>query len=163
MDGDPDTGGVLHIEYLAIRPEVIRITRGPSPSLFVTYAVRESQEAAVLPQELGTIQSQLITERLKMSPDLHVLLAVGASQRDADILETDLSVQRHDDIPGANPLFNDFDPLSHLVHRPGRDAAHATSQRASAPSFTQQLNRAANAARPSAGAAKPAPPNTSRN
>lgn len=172
---DTETGGVLHIEYWSFRPEVIRITRGPSPALFVTHAVRESQAAAVQPQEPGVIQSRILAERLAMYPDLHVLRAVDASQRQADAQDIELASQRLADTPGANNLFNDFDPLIHLGHRPAADAErdnprgdagprHASGQAPArgAPSFTQQLNQAAGAARPPV-AATPAPTSTPRN
>jgi VCBS repeat-containing protein len=162
---DSETGGVLHVEYWVIRPEVIRISRGPTPALFVTHAVRESQLAAVQPYDPAQIESQTLVERLAMPYDLHVLRAVDASQRQTAATELALSAHRVDDSPGANPLFNDFDPLSHLGHEAGiaapRGAAQPGAGRDHAPSFTQQLHRAAGAARPQS-AATPASPTPSR-
>ncbi|ANN76131.1 cadherin-like domain-containing protein [Bordetella flabilis] len=173
-DGDDDTGGVLHIEYWALRPEVIRISRGPSPALFVTHAVRESQMAATLPQEPARIQSTLIAERLAMPHDLHVLRAVDVSQRLSERLDAGLAAERFADTPGGNPLFNDFDPLTHLGHAAGHAAARPDANRdgrpaaapqgettGHAPSFTRQLHQAAGAARPP-GASTPARTSTPR-
>jgi hypothetical protein len=170
-DVDPDdasTGGVLHIEYWTIRPEVIRISRGPSPALFVTHAVRESQLGVGMPQELATIQASMIVERLAMPYDVHVLRAVDASQRLTAAIDLQLEAQRYNDTPGSNPLFNDFDPLSHLGHAaglavPDRTAhpnAASSAAGGHAPSFTRQLHQAAGAARPP-GANTPAPAPTS--
>jgi hypothetical protein len=173
-DGDVDsddtnTGGVLHIEYWTIRPEVIRISRGPSPALFVTHAVRESQLGVGMPQELATIQATTIIERLAMPYDVHVLRAVDSSQRLTAAIDLQLEAQRYNDTPGGNPLFNDFDPLSHLGHAAGLavpdrtahpNAASSAAAGGHAPSFTRQLHQAAGAARPP-GASTPAPAPTS--
>jgi hypothetical protein len=174
---DNENGGVLYNEYWAIYPQVIRISRDMAPALFVTLAVRDSQVGATLPQEPAQIQSGTIIERLVVPYDLHVLRSVDASQQLTATLEAGLAAQRFADTPGNNPLFNDFDPLTHLghaanhaarpaaqpdAHRDGRPAATPQGEAAShAPSFTRQLHQAAGAARPP-GASTPARTSTPR-
>jgi hypothetical protein len=107
-----------------------------------------------------------------------VLRSVDASQQLTATVEAGLAAQRFADTPGNNPLFNDFDPLTHLshaanhaaarpaaqpdAHRDGRPGAAPQGEATShAPSFTRQLQQAAGAARPP-GASTPARTSTPR-
>ncbi|ARP86724.1 cadherin-like domain-containing protein [Bordetella genomosp. 9] len=170
-DDDDDDGvavvpdGGARVEYWAVYPDTIRLLRHPAPALFVTHAVQDSQQAIGQRWEPASVQSQTIAMRMAAPTDLHVVRAVGASQRHSLMVERHLTDQRINDAPGANPLFDDFDALALLAAgaapqgaRPAGDGA--AGKPAHAPSFTQQLHQASGA-RP-ARAATPAPAAPSR-
>jgi VCBS repeat-containing protein len=147
-----DDGGVLPIDYWALHPDVYRIARGAYPALFVTHEVRTSQEMAWWPEEPAIIKSEIIANRLEMSYDLHVVKAVEASQRIAGAVDRQVDGVRYETSPGENELFNDFDTLARLTRGVGPDVLHgrpdaAPARSGHAPSFTEQLHKAAGASR----------------
>lgn len=151
-DDGGDDGGVLHVEYWSLHPDVPRIGRVAYPALFVTHAVRQSQEMAWWPDEPATIKSEIIAARLEMPYDLHVVRAVEASQRTAGAVDRQVDAARYTTTPGTSDLFNDFDPLQHLIRTAGPNVLHgaarpAPARTSHAASFTQQLNQAAGATR----------------
>jgi CshA-type fibril repeat protein len=143
-------GDVLRVDYWSVRPQLYSISRNFDPALFVTFSVRNSQEQAWWPHEEATIESGLINARLAMPHDLYVSPSVRDSQRLAAATVRQIEQQRLTTTPGVNPLFNDFDPLNHLIRAAGPNALHHTGHHATAhpkaahaPSFTQQIDQAA--------------------
>jgi VCBS repeat-containing protein len=110
-----DEGGTLYWQYWATYPTVPHAEREPFPALFVGPAVEDSAEQSWWPEELGSIRSETIDAHLGMPQDLYVLNAVEASQRVQAAQDRILQQQSLSTIPGANPLFNDLDPLSRLA------------------------------------------------